>query len=88
MAWMFVFMPYGPEWRDGRKAFQREFHPHGVTRYRPVETQHTHALLRRLATSPDKIFDHIHQYVLMSLSGGGQIDMRHCQVTLAGRSWR
>ncbi|KIP07825.1 hypothetical protein PHLGIDRAFT_29862 [Phlebiopsis gigantea 11061_1 CR5-6] len=51
--------PYGPEWRDGRKAFQRVFHPNTVSRFRPREVVEARKLLCRLLRAPDDFMAHL-----------------------------
>lgn len=60
-------MRYSPEWRDGRKLLHREFQPHAVQRYRPIQVAQTHNLLGRLLQTPDRIMEHAKQCVLLRL---------------------
>lgn len=57
--WSFGMKPYGPEWRDSRKAFQRVFHPNTVSRFRPREVVEARKLLCRLLRAPDDFMAHL-----------------------------
>ena len=59
LNWSFGLQPYGPEWRDGRKAFQKVFHPNIVPRFRPLEVVEARKLLRRLLQTPDNFMAHL-----------------------------
>jgi hypothetical protein len=53
-SWGFGTQRYGPEWRDGRKAFQLQFNPTAVKKYRAGTAYETHRFLRRTVADPEK----------------------------------
>lgn len=59
MDWGFGLQPYGAEWRDGRKAFQRVFNPNIVPIFRPTEIAEARKLLRRLLRTPEDFISHL-----------------------------
>lgn len=59
MDWGFGLQPYGTEWRDGRKAFQRVFSANVVPMFRPTETVEARKLLRRLVHTPEDFISHL-----------------------------
>jgi cytochrome P450 len=61
-AWMLVFMPYGPEWKERRRLFQQYFASKAAnTKGRVEETLYTRRLLLRLLETPENYLDHISQ---------------------------
>ncbi|KII83024.1 hypothetical protein PLICRDRAFT_47437 [Plicaturopsis crispa FD-325 SS-3] len=57
--WHLAALPYGEEFRTGRRLFHREFNPQASLRFRPLQLDVTHDLLRRLVVSPDQYSEHI-----------------------------
>lgn len=63
-AWMLVFLPYGPEWKERRRLFQQYFASKAANTTRKVEeTHYTRRLLLRLLETPENYVDHISQSV-------------------------
>lgn len=62
LGWSFGLQQYGPEWRDGRKAFQREFHLNAAKNLRPAETREVHKFLNRILRNPEGFWSHTHKY--------------------------
>ncbi|EKM47974.1 uncharacterized protein PHACADRAFT_215005 [Phanerochaete carnosa HHB-10118-sp] len=60
LGWSFGLQRYGPEWRDGRKAFQSQFHANTVQKYRPALSREIYRFLRRLCTEPAGWEHHLH----------------------------
>ncbi|EKM54957.1 uncharacterized protein PHACADRAFT_208499 [Phanerochaete carnosa HHB-10118-sp] len=67
LSWSFGLQCYGPEWRDGRKAFQTQFHAGVVQKYRPALSREIYRFLRRLCANPAE-WAH-----LLNLMAGGLI---------------
>lgn len=66
--WHLAALPYGEEFRTGRRLFHREFNPQASLRFRPLQLDVTHDLLRRLVVSPDQYSEHIIQSVLSQVA--------------------
>ncbi|TCD67111.1 hypothetical protein EIP91_000574 [Steccherinum ochraceum] len=56
--WSIAFKSYGPAWRDVRKAFQLEFSPDAVKRFRDVQREENLKFLNRLLASPKSFMMH------------------------------
>ncbi|KDQ62322.1 hypothetical protein JAAARDRAFT_30217 [Jaapia argillacea MUCL 33604] len=61
MGWdrTFSLMPYGPQWRQYRRAFHQHFNQLAVHKYRHIHVRESRALLRRLLEQPEDFYDHI-----------------------------
>ena len=54
-------IPYGVRWRKHRRIIHQHFHIDAVHKYLPTQERETHALLRRLLTTPEHFLEHIRQ---------------------------
>ena len=61
MGWSLALQPYGSEWRDGRKAFQREMSVNSVKKYRFIMVKEVRKLLNRILCDPNNFWTHTHQ---------------------------
>lgn len=61
LGWIFALDSYGPKWRDARRLFQHEFSPNAIKKYRSVQMEETHKMLRRLLHSPERFSSHVKQ---------------------------
>lgn len=61
MGWnfTFAFQHYGDEWRERRRLFHHHFSPQAITKYRPLSTRETVALLTRLLDLPEDFTEHL-----------------------------
>ena len=59
LGWLFSSMPYGNNWRKHRALFQKHFHSNEASTHQPTQIEETHALLRNLHRSPDKLAHHL-----------------------------
>ncbi|KAJ7088955.1 cytochrome P450 [Mycena epipterygia] len=74
--WHFAFMRYGPQWKDYRKGFMRQFQPSEVGFHRPAELEAARVLLQRLVESPAKFERHLrHMAGMVILSTAYGIDV-------------
>ncbi|KAF9499746.1 cytochrome P450 [Pleurotus eryngii] len=74
--WLFSSFPYGSWWRQHRAIFKRYFHPKLVHKYRPVQLQETHTLLRNLLNAPDDFRYGIRRWgaaIVLTLAYGHQV---------------
>ncbi|TDL23203.1 cytochrome P450 [Rickenella mellea] len=55
----FGFMRYGEWWRQHRRALHQNFQLGAIHEYRPLQTEATHDLLRRLLKAPDDFMAHV-----------------------------
>ncbi|KAG5733206.1 O-methylsterigmatocystin oxidoreductase, partial [Termitomyces sp. T112] len=72
MGWNFHigWMPYGDNWRRHRRLLQQEFNATASIRFRPLELQATHGLLRALLDSPDDLDGNLRQMAGETILGG------------------
>ncbi|KAI0094959.1 cytochrome P450 [Irpex rosettiformis] len=59
MGWGTAFLRYNNFWKDQRRAFQQDFHPEGVKRFRPIEEEETYLFLEKLLKRPEDFMDHL-----------------------------
>ncbi|KAF8552962.1 cytochrome P450 [Imleria badia] len=57
-----VLMPYGDRWRLQRRFFHQTFKAESASRFVPMQQRRIHLLAHRLLTSPDHVFEHIHEF--------------------------
>ena len=62
--WGISPMPYGPEWRLGRKLLHEQFNRHEVVHYATQQEGSTHVMLRDLLSAPGDFNVHAQQWVL------------------------
>ena len=62
--WGISPMPYGPEWRLGRKLLHEQFNRHEVVHYATQQEASTHVMLRDLLSAPSDFNIHVQQWVL------------------------
>ncbi|KAJ7781994.1 cytochrome P450 [Mycena maculata] len=75
--WHFVFMRYGPRWKNHRKAFVQQFQPSQVLFHRPTELDAARVMLQRLLESPAKFERHLrHMTGMVILSTAYGIDIK------------
>ncbi|ETW81852.1 cytochrome P450 monooxygenase 12 [Heterobasidion irregulare TC 32-1] len=77
LGWLFSSMPYGNNWRKHRALFQKHFHSNEASTHQPTQIEETHALLRNLHRSPDKLAHHLRRSfaaLVMKISYGHQIE--------------
>lgn len=60
LGWSFGLQQYGPEWRDGRKAFQSQLHAGVMQKHRPALSREIHRFLRRLCADSAEWSHHLH----------------------------
>lgn len=60
---MFALQRYGDTWRTHRRLFHNELNAVSARRFRALEIQHSHNLLRRILCTPDDYVEHL-DYVL------------------------
>ena len=53
-AWGFGVLRYGPEWRDGRKAYKSQYNATAVKEYRAGTVYEMNRFLRRTVADPEK----------------------------------
>jgi hypothetical protein len=61
MGWDFAIsaLPYGQKWRTHRRAFHQMFHADAILKYRPVQLNKIHDLLRHFAEDPKDFREHL-----------------------------
>ena len=59
---MFVFMNYGQEWRQHRRAFHQQMNPDVIPRYEPIQLKTSRQLLDLLLKSPHSLVGHLKLY--------------------------
>lgn len=62
-GWFFAMLPYGEEWRKGRRAFHQYFNPGAVEEYQPQLIQAARKSLGRFLADPDEFFAHVRHMV-------------------------
>ena len=89
----FGFMPYGQHWRRHRRLFWQHFHPGVISKYNAVQQDVSRAFLGKLLTSPERLEEHIRQYVRYQTrmripSSNPRSDMQHLRRQYSqGRIW-
>ena len=62
--WIMGLMPYGPWWRNCRRAFWQHFHPGVIGKYHPVQLVVARQFLLKLLRDPANSRKHIRLYAL------------------------
>jgi len=61
-------MPYGREWKNGRKLLWEFMNPRAIVKFDGYQRKYTHRLLSCLAETPKHFLNHVKLYVpLLSL---------------------
>ncbi|KAF8132069.1 cytochrome P450 [Boletus edulis] len=57
-----ALMPYGGRWRLQRRFFHQTFKAESASRFVPMQQRRIHLLAHRLLESPERVFEHIHEF--------------------------
>ncbi|KAJ3512409.1 hypothetical protein NLJ89_g3543 [Agrocybe chaxingu] len=71
-SWLLPFMPYGPLWKERRRALSRYFHPTNDKLHKSVEIEYTGRLLLLLLEDPERYLQHLNHTI-----GGGLLSMTY-----------
>ncbi|KDR72697.1 hypothetical protein GALMADRAFT_101857 [Galerina marginata CBS 339.88] len=74
-SWLFVFMPYGPKWKERRRLFQRHFHPSNDEIHKGKEVHYARRLLLQILETPESYMQHVRHSIggiLHSIAYGGE----------------
>ena len=53
-GWIMLIMMYGDPWREGRRMFQKYFHPSNTQLYQPIQMEFIRKMLPLLLDTPDQ----------------------------------
>lgn len=70
-------MPYGHRWRLQRRFFHQTFKTESTSRFISMQQRKAHLLAHRILSSPDRVFEHIHEWVITNIAHFYQPLMLH-----------
>ncbi|KAF8661208.1 hypothetical protein AX16_001488 [Volvariella volvacea WC 439] len=76
----FIFMKYGPAWREHRKFMYQRFNPRAATNFKPHVLKAIHSFMRNILASPENLRFHAHHFTIesmLSVTYGIQVQTGH-----------